>query len=142
MTRGYRIAIVDQYKYHWGVNVGLSIAGPSGEFPLLVGCSLRTPKGEVRDLPAKWLTSPGLALWHFNVDHEFKSEPQDPFSSVRGEIIFALWRDNSFTERLCDTGWIRWTAPWLRGASAAGLDMQEAEIQSKYKDRLNVWRPR
>lgn len=135
----FSITIADQYKYHWGMTVGLSVAGPNQQFPLLVGSSLRTPQGEIRDLPVQWLTSAGLGLWHFNVGPEFRTDARDEFSGVQGQIRFKLWRDDSFAECLSDTGWVPWTAPWLRGGSTAGLDMQEEQMRDKYKGRQDVW---
>lgn len=137
----YSITIVDTFHYHASVLFGLDIQGSN--FPLLVGCSLLTPQGEEVDLPAKWIESPGLALWQIKADDRF-TNPQEPnpmnaFTPWYGKVIFALWRDDTFEERLADTRWVEWSAKWLVGSSTAGLDMQDEAIERKYANRLRVW---
>jgi hypothetical protein len=143
---GYSIKIVDQYKYHGSIVFGLDIQAPTNEFPLLVGCSLLTPQGEEIDLPAKWLNSPGLVLWKIKADERFQNPreptPRNAATPWYGKIIFALWRNDKFTERLFDTGWVEWTALWLIGSSTAGLNMQDEQIKRKYGHRLDVWSAR
>jgi hypothetical protein len=135
----YNIRIVDQFRYHASVVFGLDILAPSSEFPLLVGCSLQNKNGEIIDVPARWLLSPGLALWQVKVDSRLQSGviPQDGW---HGRIIFALWRDDRHIERLADTGWVNWECYWLIGSSTKGLDMQDDSIKSKYGDRMKVWK--
>jgi hypothetical protein len=135
----YSITVADQYHYHGQVVFGLAIEAPNKEFPLLVGCSLRTPQGGIIDLPAGWLSSPGLALWDVKVTADFMNKA-DRYDGWHGEIKFALWRNATFSERLADTVWLPWGAPYLIGASTAGLDMQDAEIKNKYRGRLRVWK--
>jgi hypothetical protein len=96
------------------------------------------------DLPARWITSPGLALWKIKPDERFKNpaEPH-PISALTpwyGKIIFALYADDTFENRLTDTGWFDWTARWLIGSSTAGLDMQDDGINRKYGHRRDVWK--
>ena len=54
-------------------------------------------------------------------------------------VIFALWPDEQFSQRLVDTGWQSWQADWLIGSSTKALDYKDTYIEEKYKDRLNVW---
>ena len=58
-----------------------------------------------------------------------------PYDGCGGEIIFALWRDDTFQERLDDTGWVPWQAHWLIGGSIAAVEQHEEEINFKYKGR-------
>lgn len=140
----YSILIKNQFSYHASVVFGLDIQGPTREFPLLVGCSLLTPRGEEVDLPARWLKSPGLAIWSVKADAQFLENPRvTPDDRVwSGRIIFALWRDDTFTERLTDTGWVNWRAYSLIGSSTAGVNMQDDQIKSGYGNRLDVWSDR
>lgn len=135
----YSIAVIDQYLYHAQVIFGLEIEAHSNEFPLLVGCSLRSSQGCVVDLPARWLLSPGQALWDVKGTDEFKIG-SDVFSEWSGQIKFALWRDDTFNQRLADSGWLAWHAPYMIGASTAGLDIQDQRIKDNYGDRLHVWK--
>jgi hypothetical protein len=138
----YSIQIKDQFGYHAKVIFGLNIQAPASEFPLLVGCSLLNPTGQEVDIPARWLKSPGLAIWGVSPggesrDVKFIANPND--MTMAGKIMFALWRDDTFTERLADTGWVNWKAYWLIGSSTAGLDMQDERIKQEYGNRLDVW---
>lgn len=142
---GYSIEIKNKFGYHASVVFGLDIQGPAREFPLLVGCSLLTPRGEAVDLRARWLKSPGLAIWEVKADVQFLENPGVfPITDRRwsGRIIFALWRNDSFTERLTDTGWVNWHAQSLIGSSTAGLDMQDDRIKREYGKRFDVWTDR
>jgi hypothetical protein len=137
----YSITIVDKFHYHASVLFGLDIQGST--FPVFVGCSLLTPKGEVVDLPAQWLNTPGLALWKIKADDRFQNpaepNPMSAFTPWYGKIIFALYTDDTFENRLTDTGWVEWSAQWLIGSSTKGLDMQDDAIKRKYGKRLDVW---
>jgi hypothetical protein len=138
----YSIQIVDQFHYHASVVFGLDVLASNSEFPLLVGCSLKTLHGEIVDVPARWIKSPGLALWEIRPGTEFIRNPDTlPINDrvMAGTIIFALWRNDSFTESLGDTGWIDWEAIWLIGSSTKSMDMQDEHIQRKYGTRRDVW---
>ncbi len=139
MTHEFTIKIVDKYEYHSGVNLGLQVAGPRVAFPLLVGCSFRTNAGKLHDLPARWLSSPGLALWDFNIDHFCKDPKTSEFRLILGDVIFALWADERFTERLCDTGWQPWAIPWVLNGHTAITETQEEQMRFKYARRLHAW---
>lgn len=137
------IQIIKQYPFHGSVLFGLLVDGAVDAFPLLVGCSLRPRLGEIVDLKARWLVSPGRALWKVQADSRFRESgtnvsPMD--SDWEGQIIFALYSDESFNERLADTGWVSWYAPWLIGSSAKGLDYMEEEIESSFAGRFDVWK--
>jgi hypothetical protein len=138
----YSIHIKDQFGYHARVIFGLNIQAPASEFPLLVGCSLLNPTGQEVDVPPRWLRSPGLAIWEVTPGVEF---PGTKFivdyddRMMAGKIMFALWRNDTFTERLSDTGWVNWEAYWLIGSSTAGLDMQDERIKREYGSRFDVW---
>ena len=135
----HSIQIVEQYRYHASVVFGLDVLAPSSEFPLLVGCSVRSRDGKIVDIPAQWLKSPGSALWNIKAPPEcqISTDPWD--KSWSGQIIFALWQDDTFTKRLADTGWVNWEALWLIGSSTKGLDMQDEQIKSKSAGRMDVW---
>lgn len=147
MAKSFTIFVVDRYLHQWQQVFGLSVGGPEREFPLLVGCSLKTPRGEVRDIPARWIGSPGLALWRLSGGSEFRTCPEDPCgTSLRGEVIFKLWRDDGFAECLAQTGWLDWAAPGelepgpKGGAYAAyDLDLQEEQMDRKYGGRRDAW---
>jgi hypothetical protein len=132
------VKVIEQFGYHDSVVFGLDI---QGSCPLLVGCSLQTSKGEVIDLPPKWLSSPGLAIWQIKPDDKFFENPNaHVYDRIKlGVIKFALWKDDTFTNRLADTDWTPWKAYWLIGSSAAGLNLQDERINEKYGNRFNVW---
>jgi hypothetical protein len=139
----YNIAIVDKYSYQNSICLGLKVIAPVKEFPLLVGCSLKTESGIVIDLPAKWIESAGLAFWQVKFN-ELENPSQFRINRIpfendkRGFIIFALWRDDSFKQRLADTGWVTWDAPFLIGSSTKSMDMQDENIRNKYESRFSV----
>jgi hypothetical protein len=143
MTYESKIEICRVYPFHGAILVGLSVESKH-KFPLVVGCSLRTTTGTIIDLPARRLKSPGLALWHIDAPAECSLGEQPrhyPGLGWQGQVIFALWTDSNFRERLADTGWVHWHAPWLIGHSTAGLQAVEEEIDSIYGERQDVWAP-
>ena len=93
------INVVDIYELHKGIVVGLYIESHQ-RFPLVVGCSIRTPKGKVLDIPARVLKSPGLALWAVDapVECAMRAPDNSQVSEWSGHIIFALWPDFSFAK--------------------------------------------
>ncbi len=135
----HEIHIEKQWQYHASVLFGLLITAPVDEFPLLVGCSLKTKDGEVVDQKARWITSPGKALWKIEADSRFMERLDWGDKEWVGKIIFALYRDDSHEERLADTEWTQWKAPFLIGYSTAGLDMEEEFIRKEYDGRFDVW---
>ena len=66
------------------------------------------------DLPARWLSSGGRALWVLNARDDIGSgvavDTGNPQEGWNGQIIFALWPDEQFSQRLADTGWQNWQA--------------------------------
>lgn len=137
----YALRIVEQFPFHASVSFGLSITGPSTAFPLVLGCSLRTHKGQVVDIAARYIDSAGMALWHVDADQRFRiNEMGRPDDGWSGSVIFALWRDRSFSERIADTGWYDWSAPWLIGASIVGIEANERSIQARYAGRAGAIR--
>lgn len=139
-----RLDIEDVYEYSASLVYGLRIHSDR-PFPLVVGCSIRTPKGAIIDLPARFLLSPGLALWKVKAPSECASDRlrEHRVSAWEGSIIFALWEDATFSRRLADTGWVRWRMIDLvgTGASTAGLDMQDRHMEDKYAGHEKVWKP-
>lgn len=139
-----RLDIEDVYEYSASLVYGLHIHSDR-PFPLVVGCSIRTPKGVVIDLPARYILSNGLALWNVKAPSECASDRlrEHRMSAWEGSIIFALWEDATFSRRLVDTGWVRWRMIDLvgTGASAAGLEMQDRYMEDKYAGRHEVWKP-
>lgn len=135
----FRVQIADQFSSTDQVVFGLKVEGDRKKFPLVVGASLRRRDGEVVDLPPRKLSSAGYASWEVR-----PIPPGFQVSTARedgkaGLIMFALWRDASFQERLADTGWVTWEAPWLVGASTAGVEMREREMNERYGARQHVW---
>lgn len=137
-----RLDIEDTFHYHASVVYGLRIHSDR-PFPLVVGCSIRTPKGEVIDLPARYILSNGLALWNVKAPSECASDRlrEHRMSAWEGGIIFALWEDATFSRRLVDTGWVPWEAHGMIGASAAGLDIQDGFMERKYAGHEKMWKP-
>jgi hypothetical protein len=134
------IRIVDKYMYHARIVFGLDVLAPAERWPLFIGCSLLTRQGEVVDQPARWLPSPGLALWDIKIgERRFQDNPGVPMDGWSGRVIFAMYPDDTFSERLADTGWVPWSVYWLIGSSTAALDMQDQEIRAKYGNRFDVW---
>jgi hypothetical protein len=152
------IKIEHFWKIQSNLIIGLNIQS-SEEFPIVVGCSLRTNSGEIVDIPPRFLLSPGLSFWGTErVDSRFKY-PAPTFENdwtkkmiipLRpegwfGEIIFALYIDTTFSRRLADTGWVGWHSEKLNMISYANTEKQEREIativENQYKDRTDdIWR--
>ena len=116
-------------------------------FPIVVGCSLRPESKEIIDIPARYLISPGLSFWgEQTVDSRFKYPLQSGFNGDwAGQIIFALWEDETFNNRLADTGWVNWYSNNLFMSSTAYLDDRDEEtdhiIKTHYKNRTeNIWK--
>jgi len=142
------IKIEDFWTIQAGLLLGLSVQS-SEKFPIVVGCSLQTGNGEIVDIPARYLLSPGFALWgQEKVDQRFRY-PKDAqglyeISGWNGRIIFALYSESSFQNRLADTGWIVWDSSNLIGSSTAGLNDRDKEIDhilnNKYIGRkMDIW---
>lgn len=137
--RENKIEIEKIYTYQDSLVVGLSINSYE-EFPLVIGCSIRNKEGVIIDIPARFIKKKGAALWvEKNIPKTCQIIEKGKGCSWEGEIIFALWLNNSLSKRLADTGWVQWYIPWMIGASTAGLDMQDEEIKSKYSDVMDVW---
>lgn len=134
------IRVLDIYPFHRKIAVGLDIRS-SGRFPLIVGCSVRSDDARIIDIPSRVLGSEGIAIWEMEAPDECgrcdagNSRPYE----WGGEVLFALWPDNAYTNRLADTGWVKWAAPWMVGHSQAGAIHQEGEIQRKYGPRKDAW---
>jgi len=81
---------------------------------------LRTRDGQVVDVAARYIDSAGWRCGTVKPDQRFAIGEQSTFGTFvegwSGLINFALWR-SSFRERIVDTGWHHWSAPWLIGAS-------------------------
>lgn len=86
------ISISEMYKGSDGIIVMLDIT--SQGFPLVVGCSMKTPTGKIIDIHHRVINDNGTVLWR--LDHDI---------DTANEIIFALWKDDTFQHRICDTGW-------------------------------------
>ena len=141
------VLIEDLWTRGRSLLIGLSVNSDE-KFPLVIGMSIQTPGGEVVDIPARYLLSPGFSLWgQEQVDNRF-AYPVGGSSSFcdgwRGRIIFAVYSDSSFNHRLADTGWVEFDSINLMGSSLKGLDYQDEEIErkrgSKYALRqAEVW---
>lgn len=142
------IKIEDFWKSGRNLCIGLSIQS-SEKFPLVVGCSFQNESREIVDIPARYLLSPGLALWgQESANHQFKypRDAQDLYEITgwKGRIIFALYLDSTFKNRLADTGWVEWNSFNRIGGSTAGLDDEDEiighAIKVKYLGRKKeVW---
>lgn len=120
---------------HAGILVGLRIDAHA-ETRLVVGCSIRTPAGDMIDLPARYVDRDGLAWWG-RVDGPDECRTGEYVDSDwRGDIIFALYSDSTFADRLSDTGWTPWHAMWMIGSSRAGIDYTENYVRGKYGSSL------
>ena len=134
------IYIENLYTRHKSIGVGLVISAPGPDFPLVVGCSIRTHQGQIVDIPARRISSSGRAFWTIEAPDAAR-EGDSPFSGWSGYVIFALWGNEAFDTRLADTGWVHWHAPWMIGASTKGLDMQDDEIWELYGTRRDALQP-
>lgn len=136
---GTSILIKDVFTGHASLAFGLSLESDA-RFPVVVGCSIRTSAGQIIDIPARYLISPGLALWSVRAPEEcFIGLDAMPDSWV-GHIIFAVYEDATFANRLADTGWVEWGAPFAIGSSTAGLDIQDQQMEARYGRRRDVWK--
>ena len=86
----------------------------------------------------------GLALFNVSLS-DVPHLPQGivkAYEDVSAQVIFALWPDERWEQRLADTPWTACRFTWLLGSSVAGLDMQDEEIKKNYADRLDAIGPR
>ena len=98
------------YPDHASIICGLTIAGNSRWFPVIVLCGLRTRRGQVVELPARWIVSPGRSIWRIVASKEFQQGRGSAYTQRwGGEVRFAVFRDPSLEDRLADTGWNRWS---------------------------------
>jgi hypothetical protein len=128
------ISISDLWYRGRSLLIGLSV-NSINNFPLVIGMSIQTPEGEIVDIPARYILSPGFSFWgQEQVDNRF-AYPKDESSRFcngwRGRIIFAVYSDSSFNHRLADTGWVEFDSINLMGSSLKGLDYQDDEIEHK-----------
>lgn len=117
------IRVADIGDFHWHVVFGLEILG-SGR--LYVGCSFRVD-GDVIDQPARWVNSPAKVLWKVA-----ENERPRVFNERKGEVIFALYSDETQKERLADTGWVRWQ---ILGAGVIDMAKTDAFMNRAYRDK-------
>ena len=123
-------------SYHYAFTAGLTIVGPQADFPIVVGCSLRRPDGLIIEHPARILLSPGKALIGVSVmDHQaaawdevFPPTRGGSGPEVHGDVMFACYRDGTFAERLCDTGWQPFSVRWILGCSLTSLKYQDSDL--------------
>ena len=140
------IKIEHFWKIQSDLIIGLNIQS-NVNFPIVVGCSLRTSNREIVDIPARFLLSPGFSFWgKEEVDSKFKYPLDSGMTGDwQGQIIFALYADKTFSQRLADTGWVNWHSNNLFMSSTYGLDERDQEIdwiiKNIYKDRTDaIWR--
>lgn len=140
----FSITIEDTFTYTRAILFGLDIVGASKSFPLVIGCSAIDQQGNIVNIPHREIVSPGLALWQIKTNElegKFRVGGQPPFNDAyAGQIIFALWENATFTNRLADTGWHNWQTVNLTGSSTVGLDYMEDGIKMKYGNRMKAFR--
>ncbi len=141
MTDQASIDVLDIYQGHGAILCGLSVNGGNRSFPLVIGCSLRTLAGEIIDLPARTLSSAGKAFWQIKVPSACGTERSRPIQTWKGQIIFAVYPDMTFSERLADTGWIGWETVWMIGSSPKSMDHRDEHIDEKYRGRFDALVP-
>ena len=96
--------------------------------PLLVGYSLRwTKESEVVDIHPRLLVKPGSALWSIPVPDARCSNPI---------LRFSIWKDNTFSERLADTGW---ADPFIQTASNPVEADRKRDAISSYGKESDAW---
>lgn len=145
-----RIKIENYWTKGKSMLIGLSVESDE-KFPIVVGCSLRSVEGEIVDIPARFLLSPGFALWgHERVDQRFtfpqRAKSKSDMFYWSGSIIFALYKDHTFATRLADTGWVEceWYSVNAFGSSQEWPNFDDDEIlhakKTKYFERaMEVW---
>ena len=74
----------------------LKVMGNVEQFPVVVGFSRKTAQGEIIDEPARWLLMPSDVWWIMDEQTEIQHNQ---------EIIFKIYRDDSFSDCLFSTGW-------------------------------------
>lgn len=70
--------------------------------PCVVGCSIIDIEGREYDIQHHQIQQQGVFNFQIDLNINFLKNQN---IKVR-RIIFALWQDDSFTQRICDTGWI------------------------------------
>jgi hypothetical protein len=108
----YKVTASQRQAEGGRLDYDLTVSGP--HFPIILGCSFRI-KGQVVDVPHRVISDPGLyyveVLWP--EEAVLPARPGDGGVSSSGEILFALWANDAFTTRCCDTGWMEWRG-WTR----------------------------
>ena len=127
------IDIIQEFHIGLGsIDFFLEVTGNPDIFPVYVGCSFRV-NSEIIDQPARWLKSPGKIVWEVNEDRE------KIYRSRTGEVIFAVYSDDSFAKRLADTGWYKWQA---FGSDVIGTAKTKAAMKSfsntEWKENMNI----
>jgi len=87
----------------------VSVSGPNNGFPALLGVSVRSQLSGIVDLIPHEVKCSGILVCL--VEHPEKLGSVDPKSYLhhRGEITFALWRDNTYRDELARIPWCKWT---------------------------------
>lgn len=129
------ITLLDTYGFHGSTVFGFDIQAE--RFPVILGCTARTNEKKEIDFPAQNVEKPGKLLVALSAPAETRKE-DGTGRWWEGDVMMALWPDLNTKQRLADTGWIRWRAEYLIGASIAGVEMQEEEIRAKYKDTQRI----
>ena len=138
----YAIEVSGLSYFHLSFVARLVVDGPPDAFPVVVGCSLRTPEGMIVDVPAQRLSSPGRALWAVRPGDWGDDAWMNRYGEEQsGHAIFAIYADAAFSERLADTGWLPFDAPCLIGSSHAALDEANDGLREWIGVRANVWMP-
>lgn len=142
MTTDWAITLNEIVPDHASFVCALTVTGLPRWFPVVVTCTLKTWRGQFLDVPARWLVSPGLAVWRILPPKECQQGRGNPFNQKwAGQILFTVYADSSRRERLADTGWHRWSARTLVGSVPKDLPKQFERLRQTYGSRLDVWRP-
>jgi len=105
-SNGSGLLLIDMVPMKNSVVFGLEVVAPDKYFPLVIGCSLQTEEG-IQDIPAHSIEKEGLIRWELNISNGFVHFI-DWNKKSDSRIIFALYKDADFKERLADTGWINY----------------------------------
>lgn len=104
------LSLADTFYFNRRIDFGLLIDDP----PAYLGCSFRV-NARVIDEPVRYITQK-----HYLYE---ASDIIKVFHTGEGEVRFSIWTDKSCTERLADTGWIKWKC-------RLPLSMKEAQLQN------------
>ncbi|HEY5125201.1 MAG TPA: DUF5663 domain-containing protein [Ignavibacteria bacterium] len=75
------------------------------KYPLILGCSLKDITGKIFDIPINVVENAGYYDIEINIPENIEVNQEILLPDF--QIVFSLWKDQSFTDRIASTDWKR-----------------------------------